>query len=443
MILAIDGPAGAGKSTVAKLVAEKLGVRFLDSGAMYRAVTLEVLRRGLDPGDEAACGRIAASLRLEFDPRGRIVIDGRPAEPDVRGREVTAHVSTVSAHAAVRERVVAAQRALAARWGGLVAEGRDMASVVFPHADHKLFLIASPLERARRRAREIGTPEAVDEVRADIDRRDRVDSTREHSPLRIAPGAVEIDTDGLSVEQVVERILALVRGSADVTETPRQGPARLEDEPVRPVLVRKTLGYRFAWTVTRLFCEPWFRPRFEGVGNVPREGGVVVLSNHQSFLDIPLITHALPRHVCFVARDTLRESRIVAWLLSTTGAVLIKRGSPDRAALREMVAHLERGDLLAIFAEGTRTRDGTVGEFRAGALLAARLAKVPIVPCGIRGAFEALPRDARLPRPRRIGLRFAPPIDSGRPDALEAARAAVVAMVGDGRFASVPPAGRT
>ena len=210
------------------------------------------------------------------------------------------------------------------------------------------------------------------------------------------------------------------------------------------IRVTRGAGYWFAWGLTRLFCEPMFRPRFEGVSNVPREGGIVVLSNHQSLLDIPLITHALPRHVCFVARDTLRESRIAAWLMSTTGAVLIKRGTPDRAALREMVAHLEQGDLLTIFAEGTRTKDGTVQEFRAGALLAARMAKVPIVPCGIRGAFEALPRNVKLPRPKKIGLRFAPPIDSAREDALEAARAAVVAMVGDGRYASgrsssVPP----
>jgi 1-acyl-sn-glycerol-3-phosphate acyltransferase len=219
-----------------------------------------------------------------------------------------------------------------------------------------------------------------------------------------------------------------------------EAPSGAASDVRRPeVLVRKTPGYHFAWSMTRLFCEPMFRPRFEGVGHIPREGPVVVLSNHQSFLDIPLITHAIPRHVCFVARDTLRESRIVAWLLSTTGAVLIKRGTPDRAALREMVAHLERGDLLAIFAEGTRTTDGSVSEFRAGALVAARMAKAPIVPCGIRGAFEALPRRAKLPRPRKIGLRFGPPIDSAREDALEAAHSAVVAMVGDGRYRSIPP----
>lgn len=212
MIIALDGPAGAGKSTVARRLAEELGLTFLDTGAMYRAVTLAALERDVHPSDAAACARLARELRLDFDAEGRIQIDGQPGEPDVRSRTVTLNVSAVSAHPGVREAIVAMQRAIARRRAGVVAEGRDTTTVVFPEADFKFFLHASPGERARRRARQEGTPERVQEIQADIERRDRLDRTRAHSPLVKAPDALEIDADELDAEAVVQAILARVRG---------------------------------------------------------------------------------------------------------------------------------------------------------------------------------------------------------------------------------------
>jgi pantoate ligase/cytidylate kinase len=214
MILAIDGPAGAGKSTVAKLVASRLGLTFLDTGAMYRAVTLEALRLGLDPADGAACARVAASLKLEFDAQGKLHLDGRPGEPALRSPEVTRAVSQVSAHAAVRELIVAQQQRIATSSRGVVAEGRDTTTVVFPRADHKFFLTASSHERARRRALELGTPQALEQIRADIEERDRKDSTRAISPLVKARDAHEVITDGKSAEDVAQRLLAIVSGQA-------------------------------------------------------------------------------------------------------------------------------------------------------------------------------------------------------------------------------------
>lgn len=199
------------------------------------------------------------------------------------------------------------------------------------------------------------------------------------------------------------------------------------------ILTHATPGYRFAQWSTWAFGAVWFRESFTGREHLPRAGGVVVVSNHQSFLDIPVLSHAIPRHVSFVARDSLANFKPLAWLMRTCGAVLIKRGAPDRAALREMAAHLEQGDCLVIFPEGTRTSDGRVQEFKAGALLAARMAKVPLVPCAIRGSFEALPKRALFPRPRKIRVQFGTPIDSTLPDALERAQAAVSGMAGDGR----------
>lgn len=214
MIIALDGPAGAGKSTVARLLARALGLVFLDTGAMYRAVTLVVLERGIAPDDARGCTSVARELHLSFDPDGHLRIDGRPGEPAIRSPEVTRNVSLVAAHPDVRVAVVAEQRAIAARGRGVVAEGRDTTTVVFPDADHKFYLDASLDERARRRALQEGKPERAAELLGELERRDRLDSSREHSPLTLAPDAVHVDTDGMTAEDVVARILDLVRGSA-------------------------------------------------------------------------------------------------------------------------------------------------------------------------------------------------------------------------------------
>ncbi len=211
MIIAIDGPAGSGKSTVAQALARELGLSFLDSGAMYRAVTLAVIEHDVDPMDGEHCAKIARSLRLEFDAQGKIHVDGKPGEPAIRGETVTKAVSAVSAHSAVRRAIVPQQRAEAARRGGIVAEGRDMGSVVFPEADFKFFLTASAEERAQRRARELGQPERVGEILADIQLRDHLDSSRKDSPLICAADALRVETDELDVAGVVRALLAQVR----------------------------------------------------------------------------------------------------------------------------------------------------------------------------------------------------------------------------------------
>jgi cytidylate kinase len=214
MIIAIDGPAAAGKSTVARGLARALGLAFLDTGAMYRAVTLAALRRGIDPADGQALGRLARGLALELDAEGRLHVDGEPAEPAIRRAEVTAHVSQVSAHPAVRAAIVPLQRAAAARGPGVVAEGRDIGTVVFPDAEHKFFLVASSAERARRRARQEGREGEVEALRAEIERRDRHDATRADSPLVRAPDALEVSTDGRTADEVLALLLERVRSAS-------------------------------------------------------------------------------------------------------------------------------------------------------------------------------------------------------------------------------------
>jgi len=198
-VVAIDGPAGAGKSTVARAVAERLGFTYLDTGAMYRAVALVASQRGVDPAS------IASSLRIESGER--TAVDGRDVTDEIRAPEVSEAASRGAADPEVRRAVVAQQRRLLAS-GDWVAEGRDIGSVVAPAAELKVFLTADPAERARRRAAELGLDEAG--VLAEQTIRDQRDQTREHSPLRPASDAITLDTTHMTLAEVVDRISGIV-----------------------------------------------------------------------------------------------------------------------------------------------------------------------------------------------------------------------------------------
>jgi cytidylate kinase len=211
MVIAIDGPAGAGKSTVARALAHELGFTYLDSGAMYRCIALLSLAA---PASEPAALARAAAIDLvpsQSDGPPTVLLDRRDVTDEIRAPEVSEAASLVAADPGVREALVAKQRELIAS-GDWVAEGRDIGTVVAPEAALKVFLIADPRERARRRAAELGAD--ADTVFVEQGLRDERDRTRAHSPLRPAPGAVELDTTGLGVPEVVARIVALARAAA-------------------------------------------------------------------------------------------------------------------------------------------------------------------------------------------------------------------------------------
>ena len=208
IVIAIDGPAGAGKSTIARSVAQRLGFTYIDSGAMYRAIALWALRENLDPADSHRMEQLARAAEIRLEPAGGVSLNGEDVTQAIRESAVSAAASVVAAVASVRRALVEKQRAIGAQTN-VVMEGRDIGSVVFPAANVKIFLDADPAERVRRRAQELAADPA--HISGEIADRDRRDRARSESPLTQAPDAVYVDSTGLSIEQVEEAILRIVR----------------------------------------------------------------------------------------------------------------------------------------------------------------------------------------------------------------------------------------
>lgn len=212
MIIAVDGPAGAGKSTISKLIAKKLNINYIDTGAMYRAVTYKCLSEGVDVKNEAAVIEVAKRTDIDFRDNN-IYLDSKIVNEEIRTREVSANVSDVAKIKEVRYLMVDVQREIGTR-NDVILDGRDIGSYVFPNADYKFFLVATPEERGRRRYKELcekGFEGTLEEIIKDIEKRDEIDSNREFAPLKKADDAIEIDTTGLGIDEVVETVVSKIK----------------------------------------------------------------------------------------------------------------------------------------------------------------------------------------------------------------------------------------
>ena len=212
MIIAVDGPAGAGKSTISKLIAKKLNINYIDTGAMYRAVTYKCLSEGVDVKNDEAVVEVAKRTDIDFRDNN-IYLDSKVVNEEIRTREVSANVSDVAKIKEVRYLMVDVQREIGTR-NDVILDGRDIGSYVFPNADYKFFLVATPEERGRRRYKELcekGFEGTLEEIIKDIEKRDEIDSNREFAPLKKADDAIEIDTTGLGIDEVVEAVVSKIK----------------------------------------------------------------------------------------------------------------------------------------------------------------------------------------------------------------------------------------
>ena len=436
-VVTIDGPAGSGKSTVARIVAARLGWRLLDTGAMYRAVALAGLRKGIDLADAEALGAMAEGLTVQLPP-GKVVLNGRDVTADVRTVEVTRAVRYAADNPAVRRRLAVWQRAFAGE-NDTITEGRDQGTIVFPDAPCKFFLTADPAERARRRHAEFLRRGEVDRVRGGPPRPDRPRRPRRgprHRPA--AAGAGRGDRrhdrpdDRAGRRPHRGRRPRLRRAGHRLQPRPRARPPMSPTAPADPRPIRRVrdrerepqvdrdvllcdrsrgrlLVYRLVqWSTIGLF-NIYGGFRATGRRHVPSRGPALIVANHLSFWDVFVIGVRLRRPLNYVARSTLFTAT-VGWFLRTIGAFPIAREGVGAQGFKETLRRTRAGGIVTFFPEGTRTPDGALKELKPGIATLAVRADVPVIPAGIAGTFEAWPRHRRFPRPHPLRIHYGRPI---------------------------------
>lgn len=375
--IAIDGPGGAGKSSVAKAVSHELGIIYVDTGALYRNIGLFMLDNGIDPKDEERVVPALEGLNIELkfeDGKQIILLNGVDRGEEIRTPEVSMAASAVSAIPAVRDFLLTTQRNTA-RKNSVVMDGRDIGTVILPNAEVKIFLTASPETRAYRRYKELlekGQDVTLQQVYEEMMERDKNDSTRSVAPCVAAPDAILLDNSKLTQKETVDAILKIVKKKTKDT-TPLYS------------FLKPTVGGLY-----RLL----FRVKVIGAENVPKEGGVLLCPNHIAAVDVVSIGAVCPRQITCIAKKELFEIPVLGGLVKALGGVKIDRGGADVGAIKVAVSTLESGKVVTIFPQGHRCPgvNPATTKIHHGAALIAYHAKCDVIPVtiNIKGAKYGL-----------------------------------------------------
>lgn len=379
--IAIDGPVGAGKSSVADAVAESLGILHLDTGAMYRAFAWQALQEGISSNDEKALGELTKRLLPEVrfvDGMQRTLIGGRDVTDLIRTPEISMAASNASKFAVVRKAMVARQQELA-RAQSIVMDGRDIGTVVLPDATLKIYLTASAEERAKRRYKEMlanGQEADYEQVLADVKARDHQDTHRKVTPLRCADDAVRLDSSFKSQKQVIEEILRLLRL--------KQGQKPLPAEPINRV-------YAVTIRILAFLYKTLFPVEFHHKEKAMLSGPFLLIANHNHALDPFMAGYPLSYsyQVRFLGKKELTKTKIAQWYLCKgLGMISVERNASDMHAMRACLKTLKEGHVLGIFPEGTRHKEGVMQDIESGTAMIAMMSKCPLLPCYLEGSWR-------------------------------------------------------
>jgi len=381
-VVAIDGPAGSGKSTTAKALARRLGLVYVDTGAMYRALTRAALDAGVSPENEAELSELLSAAKLELRPgdkESQVYWNGRDVSKAIRTAEVDSNVSAVAAHGSVRRQMVELQREFG-RQGGVVMEGRDIGSVVFPLASTKIYLDASAEARADRRwkqNRERGIEHDKQAVLDDLIKRDKLDSEREESPLTISPDAIVLDSSDWSLERQLDEAALACRVNPWMD-------ARIDwdaEKAWRPLSPKYKIFFGFLRLVMGfLGMKVMGRPQ----PTVP--AGTILASNHVAWSDPPVVGGIFNRGpIRTLAKEELFKGPVLRGFFNWLDCIPINRRGYDERAFDMAREALEQGQNLFMFPEGTRRIPGQPGPVKGGLGILAQVTRAPIQPIFVRG----------------------------------------------------------
>lgn len=384
-IVAIDGPSGTGKGTIAKRIAKKFDLVNIDTGATYRCVALETLNRKIDVEDIEGIKKILDEIKIDMKNENgklKVFLNDEDVTAKIRTSEVDGVVGQVSKIKEVRLKLVELQRKLA-QGKNVIMEGRDITTYVFPSADVKIYLDASSEERANRRYKqniEKGIPCTYKEVLKNIELRDKIDSEREMGALKKAPDATVIDTTKMKINQVEKEISKIIRA--------KQKKIKLTEKiySIRP----ETKWKKFVRKVVKGFLKGLYHIfyRIKITGSIPETGAYIICANHINYLDAAAIVLLNKRKVHFVGKEDLFRFRILNWLAHLFDVIPIKRNMQDMEAMKRCIKVVKNGDLLGIFPEGTRKGLEKNGKAKNGAAYMAIKTGTPIIPVGIHGTFK-------------------------------------------------------
>lgn len=399
-VVAIDGPAGSGKGSITKLVAEKLNLECIDTGAMYRCVTLDMMNKNIKLEELDKIQDLLKNIDIKLeDENQKVLLNGEDVTQKIRSIEVTKLVSQVSAIKEVRLKLVELQRRIA-KDKNIIMEGRDITTVVFPKADVKIYLDADVEERAKRRFKqnqEKNIESTYEEVLEDMKKRDENDKNKEFGALKIAEDAIVLDSTNMTVKQTTKEIIKIIKKKQKEEELDKKVYEETKDTPLKRFklfLTKKVVYYGFYKIVYRI--------KKIGEENIPADGAYIICANHVNMLDALAVVCGCKRKVRFICKESMFKSKALGWALKLSDTIPINREKNDIESMKRSLKALKNGDILGVFPEGTRKGMEKNLKAKSGAAFFSLKTGTKVIPLGIQGSFKPF---------TKVKLVFGEPLD--------------------------------